>query len=285
MSDPKLAFSAKIDRASAQIGEVKKQIRLFLQSRPFAVTKTIIENGTKELWSFKVVREVPTELALIVGETLHNLRSVLDQTCSAIALKNGKTESGVAYPFGKSEVEFLEALAKQSKIANAHDVIKAARPYSGPQGDHYLFSLHELNKRDKHRCGLVPIAIPGTSTVSKLTFWQGLPFVVGDRAGKFMHGPASSFSVEQLKRGSKPQAVYDVEPGMLNFTRLPLKQGEDLEFMITSVGAEFETDFSPAIRLEFDSVGLDAMPAEIVLERMGNSVRGQIEKLTATCLT
>lgn len=129
----------------------------------------------------------------------------------------------------------------------------------------FLFALHDLNRRDKHRPGLVPVAVPGNSFVSRITFWQGLPFQIGSAQGKHFVGPAGNYRPEDLTKGEKPQADYHVGPGQFEFSRAPLGRGEVVEFMVTTPNAIVETDFRPSFDFVFDEPGLQQISATSAL--------------------
>ena len=111
-------------------------------------------------------------MPVVVGETLHNIRSPLDQILSAVG-ELGKGADGVAFPFGENGDIFERALAKQKKLlpADAIDMIRALKPYKG--GNDLLWAINELNRGDKHRPKLLPVLALSSWHVSFVAVEKG----------------------------------------------------------------------------------------------------------------
>ncbi|MDP3383382.1 MAG: hypothetical protein Q8S47_08660, partial [Phenylobacterium sp.] len=223
-----------------------------------------------------VDRRIPTALHVMVGEVLHNLRSALDNTLGAIALINYPSDAGVGFPFGRDVDAFKAELAKQKKLpSDARDIIAAAQPYQG--GNHLLWALHELNRRDKHRKGLVPLNMPAETSVSYIIFERGLPFVMGSRSGQHLIvSPRPTHA--QLAVTRYPMAFWDARPGRITFGNASSPGEESLEFMTTTPGAKFHADLHPTFSIGFTNVGLDGQPVTAVL----NDMRDLVERLLLT---
>lgn len=96
--EPLLAAFAKIQRAKTQVGDVESRIQLWAQSNPYAlVSKINPHEPREEVWSF-IPKPIGFDLPVIIGETLHNIRSPLDQTLSALAeLQRGTSDPMVSH--------------------------------------------------------------------------------------------------------------------------------------------------------------------------------------------
>src|SRR6266480_4515249 len=152
-----LAAFAKIERAKAQIGDVESTIHLWVQSNPYSVVSKINPHDPREeVWSF-IPKPIGFDLPVVIGETLHNIRSPLDQMLSAVSELHRGTSDGVAFPFGKTADIFDHSLAKQKKLLppDAIDMIRALKPYKA--GNDLLWAINELNRGDKHRPRLIPV--------------------------------------------------------------------------------------------------------------------------------
>ncbi|MDQ3525343.1 MAG: hypothetical protein M3451_09855, partial [Chloroflexota bacterium] len=81
----------------------------------------------------------------------------------------------MAFPRGRNRDEFKRALGKQEKLlpSDAIKLIARAKPYRD-RGTKLLWALLEMNRRDKHRVGLIPVQMPAELSVSYLCFWVGL---------------------------------------------------------------------------------------------------------------
>ena len=274
--EPLLDSRAKIERTITQIEELKNGIKAFFESNPYEVRADLDPDGVSQVWKFRLSKKPPRLLSVMTGEILHNLRSPLDQVCCAIAVLNGASETAVAFPIGQTLQEFETALDKQKKLpADARALIAAAKPYAG--GNDLLYALHVLNKRDKHRVGLVPIEMPAETTASYIIFWEGLPFTIGSRKGQHLRCEeviSNRPTLAELSKKSKPLAFWDARPGHLIFGRAGDPGDESLEFMTTIPGSVFEADFYPTFEIGFSKVGLEGQPVVAVLNQMRDLVEG-----------
>jgi hypothetical protein len=115
------------------IRDLNGRIKGFFQSNPYEVVSNLSNDGTKEIWRFKLTKKIPTEIPIIIGEILHNLRSPLDQILCAITIKHGISEDGIAFSRGRTEDELKAALERQRKRglpADAVALVLAAMPHA-----------------------------------------------------------------------------------------------------------------------------------------------------------
>jgi hypothetical protein len=116
--EPRLAAFAKIERAKTQIKDVESRIQIWAQSNPYSVVSKINPHDPREeVWSL-IPSDIGFDLPIIIGETLHNIRSPIDQVLAAVAEIGGSSD-GVAFPFGKTADIFERAIAKQKKLLPA----------------------------------------------------------------------------------------------------------------------------------------------------------------------
>ena len=103
-------------------------------------------------------KPVPTELATIIGDAIHNLRSTLDILASDVVRLNGQSNQGVYFPFAQRAAD-LDRQIKDKKFNRAHpDAVKLLRSFKPyPEGNKLLRALHELDIQDKHQA-LIPCA-------------------------------------------------------------------------------------------------------------------------------
>lgn len=270
--EPLDAEFAKIERSVSQIDDLDSRIKAFFKTNPHGVDTGLNADGTEQIWRFKLNRKLPTEFSIIIGEILHNLRSPLDQAACAIALQNNRSENGVCFPFGQDKNAFETALGNQKKLpGDAINIIHNAKPYKG--GDDLLWALHDLNRQDKHRVGVVPINMPAETSVSHIIFSEGVPIVVGCKTGKHLNIIRRP-TPEEIARMSKPTALYDARPGRIVCGDAGTPGDESLEFMTTTPGAKFEADFYPSLSVAFTGVGLEGKPVVTVLNEFRQLVEG-----------
>lgn len=250
---------AKIDRAADQINDFEVHLNKFIDSCTREIISKLSPDGSEEIWSFSIKEEVHYGLPIQIGEILHNLRSPLDQILSAIALQHAGAQTGVSFPRGKNRNSFEQALSKQSKLPSAViEVIRESKPYE-EGGDPILYSLMEMNRRDKHRVGLVPVQMPAQLTMSYCCFWVGVPLVIGNKKGAHLLVKRPS-AIENLGFTGRPQALYSTRPVSLLFDTGDKTWQTELDFMTTTPGAMFEHDTNMLINFAFDEPSIRGQP-------------------------
>jgi hypothetical protein len=93
--------------------------------------------------------DIPTDLALIAADAIHNMRSALDYLMAALALANGKSGGHPTFPICRNERLLMKRDALKSISLSAQAFIKSVQPYAS--GCHVLWWLHQLDVIDKHR--------------------------------------------------------------------------------------------------------------------------------------
>src|ERR1019366_5011413 len=129
--------------------------------RMFKTGELILDHGPEQKFRF--------ELAPVVGDAIHNLRTALDLTWyefldhhapAAISDHTSfpvrKTRQGVIAALGNAEIKRLG-----SRLFDL--IVSDLQPYKGGQGE-IIYSLHELDIRDKHML-LLPIFEVATITM------------------------------------------------------------------------------------------------------------------------
>lgn len=145
--------SLKIERAKKHLGDLESAIERFFKTNPYKVLiKDNSESGYRE---HKVVRadDLPTELAIISGDCIHNLRSALDHLIWQLVLANGGKPEDLrtAFPVWRSQADFESGRPGDATGISdeALDVLYGLKPYKG--GNDALWRLHKLDIVDKHR--------------------------------------------------------------------------------------------------------------------------------------
>jgi hypothetical protein len=137
--------------------------RRFLDSNPYGIEiKTDINTG-EVLYYLARDSSVPTDIPLIAGDAMQNLRSALDHVAyhlATIGPKGSVPPSKVYFPIFKSAS--LYQIAKDAgKIdcfrQDAIDAIDSIEPYGRGAG-HILWILHEVNRIEKHRLLVATLA-------------------------------------------------------------------------------------------------------------------------------
>ena len=158
----------RLERAAEHIREFIAGADAYLKTDPFGSTEEYFEEDGIKLVRllFKVHREPPKRLGVIVGDCIHNLRAILDNIIwslgKAFPPPDPKAKPDMlAFPVCTTEANFKRALKspKYSSISTfpvaAQDLIRSLQPIwngnSLPVPAFYLGLLNELWNMDKHK--------------------------------------------------------------------------------------------------------------------------------------
>lgn len=107
----------------------------------------------------KMAKPPPRELATIIGDAVHNLRTALDQlVCELVRRNGGPVTREHAFPIShtQSAFEARRASALRGMSPKAQAFIRKLKPFQG--GNRLLWMLSSLDNLDKHD-SIVPIAL------------------------------------------------------------------------------------------------------------------------------
>lgn len=157
----------KLKRANQHIADLSTLLTSFVDSKPYTVDLQDDLDRGEQVLKFAMLKDVPCDTPLIIGDALHNIRTALDFAAAELVRRadNGRTSKFIKFPF-RSTREELEAAVKGGDIKVAHPtiidaIVNEVRPYEG--GNMALVGLHNLDITDKHHL-LIPIV-----TVSGIT--------------------------------------------------------------------------------------------------------------------
>ena len=157
---------AKIARAEKHTESLKSDIAVFLAEKNYEVRQDLDAETGRKTAIFHVLREVPIEWPIIVGEIVHNLRSALDHIITDLTIaENGSPLENTEFPIFDDEIKYLSCRRNGSpapisglyKIrgvsAAAKTRIQAMQPFEFNKVGRpsSLLVLHNLNIIDKHR--------------------------------------------------------------------------------------------------------------------------------------
>jgi len=142
----------KYDRAVFHLDALNDEILKFLNLHPFQVIG--FDEGASGDYVYNVIiyHEVPKEIAPILGDLIHNLRSVLDYLIWQAVLVNGEIPSKKnKFPIFRNRKDFLKFGKKALSGTNQKTklLVGLLSPYQG--GNDLLWKLHNLDIVDKHR--------------------------------------------------------------------------------------------------------------------------------------
>jgi hypothetical protein len=169
-------FALKVNRANEHLDGLRSAVEGFVQS-DFYETATEFDYKRRLVARVKNVEQPPLELAVLIGDAIHNLRSSLDNLAYALATAHtGKLPPGVARacafpifetgPLFRGEKKRGAAPKMRAMAPRTRAAIERLQPYHRRKHPELelLWILEELSNLDKHRLGaLTSAAMAGSS--------------------------------------------------------------------------------------------------------------------------
>lgn len=179
-------FSRKLNRAKAQIDTLEESIQGWLQGNAYALVEELEPETGEYVLKAKITEPPSDQWPLIVGETVHNLRSALDHIAYSMAFDGYKAQhpggSGIPANHQRRIMFPIVAASNDARLTveqfyaqvavgqlryvpgPAAASIEGLQPYKrsagNPTGDP-LWVINELDVLDKHRkLATVAIANP-----------------------------------------------------------------------------------------------------------------------------
>lgn len=159
------SIQVKLERADEHLRSFQNEVDRFASEKPFAL-HVVAPYGTAEVADVEWVRHPPARWGAIVGDCVHNLRSVLDHIVWDLSGgETGRAPNLAEFPIFRDEGRFFDrtksgepargsGLWKIQGIANANarTFIRRLQPYTASEPtEHPLWVIHELDRLDKHR--------------------------------------------------------------------------------------------------------------------------------------
>jgi hypothetical protein len=149
----------KLKRADESMLNLDAEITTFLKQRPEGGFSEDKQKALDEWLAHHVKRGVPPRFSIIAGEIIHHLRSCLDHLAWTLSTESYRRahETAIAFPIipteprTKDEIRRYKRQVEGISSTKALRLINDAQPYHSPKPhDHPLFTLHELDRVDKH---------------------------------------------------------------------------------------------------------------------------------------
>jgi hypothetical protein len=147
----------KVKRAERHVDEIKTLLADFLKTD---FCKVHIEADPKtgdNLLKLDSIAKVPPEIALAVGDAIHNLRTAMDHVAFDIL---GTDADWISFPMGKKRDDVITTrqhrAIKEAFPDLADFIADTIQPHRG--GDFALWEIGALDNLDKHR--LTPLSSP-----------------------------------------------------------------------------------------------------------------------------
>jgi len=142
----------KIERAKKHINDLQIEINAFLNTKPYVISTKQNPQTRQLIYYISSVKDVPSQVALIAGDCLQNIRSALDHLAWQLVESNGqKPTTSTCFPIHDDAAKYKSRYMGQVRgMSNAAiNAINAIKPYKG--GNDVLWKIHKLNNVDKHR--------------------------------------------------------------------------------------------------------------------------------------
>lgn len=250
----------KIERAKEHVADMESGLQRFHALNPYHVGVKRDPNTRRPTYFMLSVAPVPRRISLLVGETIHCLRSALDHIAYELFIANGGTPTAakhVYFPISDSAAKYkTEGLGKVKGLAQtAINAINATEPYDGGNG-RWLWVLHKLNNIDKHRLLIVVVSAHRNVDVSAIF------------AREFAKLPSGRFKGLQIP----PIPLMPAD------RKCPLKSGDEL--FTDAPDAEFDQNIKFTFTVSFGEPGiLEGEPVVESLHQMTNLVSSILTRL------
>lgn len=203
----------KVERADQHIHALERCLREFTENsfttRPHA-------SGMDITYTFLAP---PSEVALIFGDAVHNLRSALDHLTWELDAAEEDRDPRLQFPVGKDRREFAKA-CRQVQSRTGRAALKALEAFPGGDGE-ALHSLSVLDNEDKHRRLSAVAQVPGVSNLrlvkdgtelrSLAEVFPGGMFAPGETS-TIDGAPPNSYLQFRDNEGAFPHIVLDGTP-------------------------------------------------------------------------
>jgi hypothetical protein len=145
----------KIKRAKKHDAELQRQLRSFLDAKPYKVGYKHDPVTRKLIYYVASVDSAPDCLPLIAGDVIQNLMSAIDHLAYQIVCRdsndNPPNPNWIYFPIADDiqKYEVKKAGKMQGASAASFAAIDMLKPYKG--GNDHLWTLYRLNNIEKHR--------------------------------------------------------------------------------------------------------------------------------------
>lgn len=108
----------KIERAKQHVNDLHRRVDEYVSSKPFQLRIRERSDPHDRLVYIEAQKPVPDDFALIVGDTVHNLRSGLDHLCWGMIGDKAAKPRQVGFPFVETAENLGSCIAtRQMNIA------------------------------------------------------------------------------------------------------------------------------------------------------------------------
>lgn len=218
----------KYNRANEHVQTLRRHLSPLHDLDSYVIASDIEDKTGYQIRRFDHVPPMPDGLDVLVGETLYNFRSSLDNLLWQLVLSERNTPSTRSeFPIFNDLARYqAEKVGKLQGVSNAvHTIIDGLQPCNSTGPNDYwrfLWELQILNNTDKHRHLLLTRRIMGK--IARVSGqWERIP------RGQYLEAPVEKGAI--FFRG-EPNVKMDVRPtiGVL-FSNAPSGIRDDLSVL------------------------------------------------------
>lgn len=172
MLHPLAGVIEKLRRADEHLITLYNETVRYVDERPHALFMYRDTGDGKPGFVFRILKEPPLHLSVVIGDIVQNMRSALDYIAHELTVANGqKPGRRTQFPVSLDEDDFLNQAISQGKIhtisMRALKIVSLLQPYRDEDPDsrrnHPLHLLTKLSNMDKHHA-LALCAFAGQAT-------------------------------------------------------------------------------------------------------------------------
>jgi hypothetical protein len=157
----------KLDRAKEHLDAFNTDLDRFVKEKPYPLHVVTESDTSKKVSDVEWTRGPPARWSAIVGDCVHNLRSVLDHIVWDLSGGTGHAPKHSEFPVFDDSIKYFErtkkgtgppargsGLWKIDGVSNPYAIaaIRRLQPFQRPDpARHPLWIIHELDRLDKHR--------------------------------------------------------------------------------------------------------------------------------------
>jgi hypothetical protein len=147
--------NAKMKRAEQHLADFEAVLGPWVGAKPVSFVSRPLANGSGEELLVHIDPPMPQELDLILGDCIHNLRSVLDHLAMTLAIANGADpyDRSISFPVFDEETNYRANGVRSIRTLTtaAQAFIEEQQPFKRSTNAWMLTELQSLDNRDKHR--------------------------------------------------------------------------------------------------------------------------------------
>jgi hypothetical protein len=239
----------KLDRAKEHIEEFQRRVRAFFATDPYRQIVEIDPQTRERVTKIKMVKQMPSTVKMIAADAIGNLRIALDQAGYAVAIANGGSGKGGAFPFGDDLADAMNRATGGSKEIHPDifSLMITFKPYKG--GNDALWALNKLSNADKHRMTFAAVSASGGVNYKSVSGSGPLamPFPVWNR---------EKHEMELFRTGADSKLKYEAQFSMyVAFGEIDIVERQPVEPYLLHMAGQVESILA-SIDAESARIGL-----------------------------